>query len=88
MKTLQKLAIAVVLLAIVQVSLSAKLNKSRRIVGGVQADIADFPFQLALLDMRMSTIPGNYWCGASNIHRLWALTAGLCPFQNLEKKNL
>lgn len=47
------------------------------IVGGDPADIADFPYALALIDMVRGG-PGGYLCGASNIHRLWALTAAHC----------
>lgn len=44
------------------------------IVGGEPASIADFPHSLAILDL----VRGGYLCGASNIHRLWALTAAHC----------
>ncbi|CRK99630.1 CLUMA_CG012941, isoform B [Clunio marinus] len=42
------------------------------IVGGEPANIADFPHSLALLDR------GRYICGASNIGRLWAMSAAHC----------
>lgn len=44
------------------------------IVGGVPTTIAAHPHHLALMDM----VRGGYMCGASNIHRLWALTAAHC----------
>jgi len=55
------------------------------IVGGERASIADFPWSLALHDR----IRGGYMCGASNIHRLWALSAAHCldggtPFTMIE----
>lgn len=46
------------------------------IVGGEIAEIADFPHSLALLNA------GRYSCGASNIHRLWALSAAHCLHSN------
>lgn len=49
------------------------------IVGGEQADIADFPHQLALINLRWN----GHWCGASNIHRLWALSAAHCIPSNI-----
>lgn len=42
------------------------------IVGGVPADIADFPHHLALLQQ------GRYICGASIISRLFSLSAAHC----------
>lgn len=41
-----------------------------RIVNGEDADIADFPHAMALLDR------GRFFCGASAISRFWALSAG------------
>lgn len=60
-----------------QPSTSKAVETSPFIFGGEPADIANFPYQLALLDMRIGG-PGGYHCGASNIHRLWALTAAHC----------
>jgi secreted trypsin-like serine protease len=47
-------------------------NVDPLIVGGQPADIANFPFQLALLDLTF----GGYICGASNISPGFALSAG------------
>lgn len=64
-------------LALVAVASSKSINPL--IVGGEQADIADFPHQLALVTLRVNA----FWCGASNIHRLWALTAAHCIPNNI-----
>lgn len=42
------------------------------IVGGIPADIADFPHHLALL------LQGRYICGASIISRSFSLSAAHC----------
>lgn len=42
---------------------------SSHIVGGAEANIADFPHMLAML------LNNNFRCGAGNIHPLWALSA-------------
>lgn len=55
----------------------AAIEKDPFIVGGEPAEIADFPHSLALLDMVRGGASG-YMCGASNVHRLWALTAAHC----------
>lgn len=52
-------------------------NKSPFIVGGEPTTISDHPHHLALIDMVRGG-PSGYMCGASNIHRLWALTAAHC----------
>lgn len=52
-------------------------NKSKnrgRIIGGKPADIENFPHMLVLLDLRM----GGFICGASAIHRFWAISAAHC----------
>jgi secreted trypsin-like serine protease len=46
------------------------------IVNGRDADIADFPHHLALIDQ------GRYFCGASVINRLFALSAAHCLVLN------
>lgn len=68
-----KLLVSVALLGLVQ---SASVDRSR-VVGGERAEIADFPHALAVLDMIQGG-PSGYMCGATNIHRLWALTAAHC----------
>lgn len=47
------------------------------IVGGERADIAEFPWSLALLDMQRGGASG-YICGASNIGARWAMSAAHC----------
>lgn len=45
----------------------AQEDNERRIVNGQDADVADFPHVLALLDR------GRYFCGASAISSLWGI---------------
>lgn len=75
--TVMEKSTLILLFAIFQISSSANIEKSPFIVGGIPASIADHPHHLALLDLVLGG-PGSYWCGASNIHRLWALTAAHC----------
>lgn len=77
MVKIQVLCAFFVLAAVAQVSSSFKLEKTPFIVGGIPANIAEFPHQLALLDLVRGGASG-YMCGASNIHRLWALSAAHC----------
>ncbi|KAJ8942827.1 hypothetical protein NQ318_022842 [Aromia moschata] len=69
----------VVLLAVVVVANCAPQGREvplspfeGRIVGGHDADIKDYPYQLSLL------FKGRHMCGASIIGEKWALTAGHC----------
>ncbi|XP_062533856.1 trypsin 3A1-like [Armigeres subalbatus] len=45
-----------------------------RIVGGIDANIADFPYQLSLIR------GGSHFCGASIISTSWALSAAHCTY--------
>ncbi|XP_062534551.1 trypsin alpha-like [Armigeres subalbatus] len=45
-----------------------------RIVGGIDANIADFPYQLSMIR------GGSHFCGASIISTNWALSAAHCTF--------
>lgn len=67
------------LFAAIQIAQSGPVDPF--IVGGIPANIADFPHQLALLDLVRGGASG-YMCGASNIHRLWALSAAHCLQSN------
>lgn len=68
-----KILVSVAVLGLAQ---SASVDRSR-IVGGDPANIADFPHALVLMDMVRGG-PSGYMCGASNVHRLWALSAAHC----------
>ena len=48
------------------------IQRSGRIVGGEDADIADYPWQVALM------IGNQQFCGGSIIHEQWILTAAHC----------
>ncbi|KAG5893390.1 hypothetical protein JTB14_024509 [Gonioctena quinquepunctata] len=60
------------ILGLLQNGASKGLNPTGRIVGGQEADIADYPYQLALMD------GGLFFCGASLISSTWALTSAHC----------
>jgi secreted trypsin-like serine protease len=49
-----------------------KQQLDSRIIGGTDADIADFPFQLSL------RVNGNHRCGGSIISTEWILSAAHC----------
>lgn len=80
-----KLAVLVAAFAVFQAVSCGKLldslEKTPLIVGGERADIADFPHSLALLDLVRGGASG-YICGASNINRLWAMSAAHCLQSN------
>jgi trypsin len=78
---MNKLARLLVAFAAVHLSQCNPVETSPFIVGGIPANIVDFPHQLALLDMVRGGASG-YICGASNIHRLWALSAAHCLQSN------
>lgn len=60
------------LLVLLQLS-SAKLPQlDGRIVGGIKADIVQFPYQLSF------QYYGSHICGASILSDIWALTAAHC----------
>jgi secreted trypsin-like serine protease len=66
------------LFALIVVSRCGTIGTSPLVVGGTPARIEDFPYSLALLDLARGRPPGHYICGASNIHRQWALSAAHC----------
>ena len=72
MKTLASLIIVVFTSTLGKSFPSNNENISGSIVNGRDADIADFPHHLALINR------GSYICGASVIHPLFALSAAHC----------
>ena len=50
------------------------MNRARRIVGGVETEIHEYPWQAGLVT------PGSkrVWCGGSIINDQWILTAAHC----------
>jgi secreted trypsin-like serine protease len=72
------LSILIAVFALLQAAscgkLSDSLDKTPFIVGGEITDISNFPHSLALLDLNH----GGFICGASNIGRLWAMSAAHC----------
>lgn len=58
-------AVRVGCLILFLVCLSRAQDNDRRIVNGQDADVADFPHVLALIDT------GRYFCGASAISVFW-----------------
>ena len=71
MKNLSKKSI-IILLAFVLLN-SFTLSAQDRIVGGVDASISDYPWQVAL-----TTTSGYGFCGGSIINDSWVLTAAHC----------
>lgn len=72
MNTLSSLLIILTLAVFVKSFPQMGLNDSGFIVNGRDADISEFPHQLALFDQ------GRYFCGAAVINPLFALTAAHC----------
>ncbi|KAJ8932944.1 hypothetical protein NQ314_014323 [Rhamnusium bicolor] len=71
----KSIAICLVLSVVVKCAPQAEINRPNfdgRIVGGDDANIEDYPYQLSLL------YHGSHMCGASIIGEKWALTAGHC----------
>lgn len=64
--------------------IASPVDNSPLIVGGYPADIKDFPHSLALLDLNR----GGYICGASNINRLYALSAAHCLQSNTPPESI
>ena len=62
--------------------ISNSIDESGYIVNGRDANIADFPHQLALIDQ------GRYFCGAAVISRLFALSAAHCLVCCVNKSRL
>lgn len=75
------------LIATIQVSQCNPVDNSPLVVGGSPAYIEDFPHSLALLDMVRGGATG-FICGASNIHRLWALSAAHCLHSNTPPESI
>ncbi|XP_043467409.1 trypsin-like [Leptopilina heterotoma] len=54
------------------ITTNSDADKLGKIVGGMRAKISDVPYQLSV------RIYGSHFCGASIIHRQWALSAAHC----------
>ncbi|XP_055600705.1 trypsin 3A1-like [Uranotaenia lowii] len=53
----------------------SEMPGSGLIAGGVDADVADYPYQLSL------RLDGEHFCGASVISDHWALSSAICTFR-------
>lgn len=83
LQTSPKMKLFAVLFAVFQLAHSWSLQNVETpfIVGGERADIAEFPWSLALLDLLRGGQSG-YICGASNIGARWAMSAAHCLHSN------
>jgi len=76
-------AIILVLFSLTQVFAQAPDIK---IVGGVPANIEDYPYQVALFSIDEEGNINEFMCGGSIIDRYWVITAAHCVLQNSHKK--
>ena len=49
-------------------------QRTSRIVGGVETEVSEYPWQAGLVDKGSSSI----WCGGSLLNSKWVLTAAHC----------
>ena len=49
-------------------------QRTSRIVGGVETEVSEYPWQAGLVDKGSSTV----WCGGSLLNSKWVLTAAHC----------
>ena len=49
-------------------------QRATRIVGGVETEVSEYPWQAGLVDKGSSTV----WCGGSLLNSKWVLTAAHC----------
>lgn len=56
------------------------LKRQRRIVGGYEAEIKEFPYLVQLLEYVPDCKAYKFVCAGTIIHKRWVLTAGQCFF--------
>ena len=60
-------------------------QRATRIVGGVETEVSEYPWQAGLVDKGSSSI----WCGGSLLNSKWVLTAAHCIyFSNARAKDI
>ncbi|CAL4123589.1 unnamed protein product, partial [Meganyctiphanes norvegica] len=52
-----------------------RVNRASRIIGGIETEVNEYPWQVALLSSASSTRP---FCGGSIINEWWIMTAAHC----------
>ena len=57
-------------------------QRTSRIVGGVETEVSEYPWQAGLVDKGSSSI----WCGGSLLNSKWVLTAAHCTKGEKPKK--
>lgn len=86
MKTMKTNLFFFLLVGIFSLSQVFAQSPDIKIVGGMPANIEDYPYQVALFSIDEVGNISEFMCGGSIIDRYWVVTAAHCVLQNSHKK--